>query len=174
MPARAEPRAAEPGAIAFALQDPVGRPVASSDFPGRFLLIYFGYTHCADQCPTTLGDMAQALADLGPAASRVQPLFITIDPARDAGPELGDFAAAFDPRLIALAGSEEDTARLAASFGVRYAKVQRPDGSYTIDHSGALYLLDPQRQLVAQFGHMADPYMIATKLLELLAEAPKF
>jgi protein SCO1/2 len=167
--ARAQPDAAEKS---FALKDPGGKIVYSSDFPGRWLLIYFGYTHCLDQCPTTLGDMAQSLSDIGGLAERIQPLFITIDPARDSGPDLAAFTAAFDPRLIGLVGDEAELARVTAQFGVRYSKIASPDGGYYLDHSGALYLLDPDRRLVTRFGHMSDPAMIETKLLELMAERP--
>jgi cytochrome oxidase Cu insertion factor (SCO1/SenC/PrrC family) len=157
--------------VSFTLADAAGRTVRSDMFAGEWLLVYFGYTHCADQCPTTLGDMAEALNALGAVGERVQPVFITIDPARDGGAQLTSFTAAFDPRILGLGGSEEQVAHAAAQFGVRYSKVAlAQDGGYSFDHSGGLFLLDPAERLVTRFGHMSDPYMIETKLLQLLAE----
>jgi protein SCO1/2 len=88
----------------FALVDAEGKPVTDADFPGKFLLIYFGYTHCADQCPTALTTIVEALGEIGAAANAVQPIFITIDPERDRGPMLRTFTAAFDPRIVGLTG----------------------------------------------------------------------
>jgi protein SCO1 len=91
----------------FALADADGKTVTSADFPGKLLLIYFGYTRCSDQCPTSLSAMAEALDEIGPAARHVQPLFVTVDPERDRGPMLREFTAAFDKRLIGLTGTQE-------------------------------------------------------------------
>src|SRR6266702_5656751 len=91
----------------FSLVDADGRTVTSADFTGKWLLIYFGYTNCADQCPTALSTMTEALDEIGAAADHVQPLFITIDPERDGGPSLRGFTAAFDRRLIGLSGTPE-------------------------------------------------------------------
>src|SRR5690349_13249116 len=85
---------------ALALTDADGKPVTSDDFPGKWLLVYFGYIHCADQCPTALSAMIEALTEIGPAAEHIQPLFVTVDPGRDRGAALKDFTAAFDKRLI--------------------------------------------------------------------------
>src|ERR1700704_3799508 len=78
----------------LALADANGKPVTSGDFPGQWLLVYVGYIHCADQCPTALSAMVEALAEIGPAAAHIQPLFVTVDPERDRGPALKDFTAA--------------------------------------------------------------------------------
>lgn len=162
--------AADAGGPSFELVDPAGRTVHSTDFPGRWLLVYFGYTHCVDQCPTALGEIAQTLSELGPAAERIQPLFITLDPERDGGLDLGSYTASFSPRLLGLGGTPAQVAAAAAAFGVRYRKVPLADGDYVMDHSGSIYLVDPQGRVMTQFGHMSDPYMIETKLLELLAQ----
>src|SRR3984893_454603 len=89
------------------LADADGRTVSSNDFPGKWLLIYFGYIHCADQCPMALSAIVEALAEIGPAAKYIQPLFVTVDPERDRGPAPKDFNAAFDKRLVGLAGPAE-------------------------------------------------------------------
>lgn len=106
----------------FALADADGKAMTSADFPGKWLLIYFGYTHCSDQCPTALSAMAEALDEIGPAASLVQPLFVTVDPERDRGPMLRNFTAAFDKRLIGLTGTREQTTDFAHAPGVKYEK----------------------------------------------------
>jgi protein SCO1 len=119
----------------FALVDADGKTVTEKDFPGKFLLVYFGYIHCADQCPTALTTMVEALDEIGPAAKYVQPLFITVDPERDRGPALRRFTAAFDPRLIGLTGTPDQIADAAASLGVKYEKVLLDNEDYVVDHS---------------------------------------
>src|SRR2546430_2561489 len=92
------------------LADADGKTVTSDDFPGKFLLVYFGYSHCADQCPTALSAMVEALDQIGPAADQIQPLFVTVDPERDRGAALRDFTAAFAKRLVGLTGSPPQVA----------------------------------------------------------------
>src|SRR3954464_12917490 len=95
-----------------------GKRVTSSDFPGQLLLIYFGYTHCSDQCPTSVSTMVEALDEMGPAAPHVQPIFITVDPERDTGPILKEYTAAFDPRLLGLTGTPQEIKGAAEAVGV--------------------------------------------------------
>ena len=137
------------------------------DFPGKWLLIYFGYTHCSDQCPTALSSMTEALDEIGPAADQVQPLFITVDPERDRGPMLRDFAAAFDKRLIGLTGTQEQIADIAHALGVKYEKVLLGNDNYVVDHSSTVSVIDPSGHGGVTF-RLAEPYLIAAKLLELL------
>jgi protein SCO1 len=139
----------------------------STDFPGKWLLVYFGYTHCSDQCPTALSAMAEALDEVGPAARHVQPLFVTVDPERDHGPMLREFTAAFDKRLIGLTGTQQHIADAAHAVGVKYEKVLLDNSNYLVDHSSTLSIVDPSRSLAVTFT-LAEPYMIAGKLLELL------
>jgi cytochrome oxidase Cu insertion factor (SCO1/SenC/PrrC family) len=154
----------------FTLVDADDKAIASADFPGKWLLIYFGYTHCSDQCPTALSAMAEALDEIGPAADRVQPLFITVDPERDRGPMLRDFTAAFDKRLIALTGAREQITDIAHALGVKYEKVLLDNDDYVVDHSSTLSVIDPSGHGGVTF-KLAEPYMIAAKLLELLDES---
>jgi protein SCO1/2 len=116
--------------------DSDGRVVRSTDFPGKWVLIYFGYTHCADFCPTGLSVLANALDQIGPAAAHVQPLFVTVDPERDKGEVLRDFTQAFDKRLIGLGGTVEQIKAAATALGASFEQVTQGSG-YVIDHSSA-------------------------------------
>jgi protein SCO1/2 len=151
----------------LALADAGGQPVTSDDFPGKWLLIYFGYIHCADQCPTAISAMIEALSEIGPAAEHIQPLFVTVDPERDLGAALRDFTAAFDKRLIGLTGSPEQIAAAAEALGIEYRKVLSGNEDYVIDHGSVLSLIGPDRHEAVTFA-FAEPYMIAAKLVELL------
>jgi protein SCO1/2 len=151
------------------LADGDGKTVTSDGFPGQWLLVYFGYTHCADQCPTALSAMVEALDEIGPAAAHIRPLFVTVDPERDHGPALRDFTAAFDRRLIGLTGSPEQVAAAAQALGIEYQKVLAGSDDYVIDHSATLSLIGPDRREVVTFA-VAEPYRIAARLIEVLAK----
>ena len=152
------------------LADADGKTVTSDGFPGKWLLVYFGYTHCADQCPTALSAIVEALDEIGPAAQHIQPLFVTVDPERDHGPALPDFTAAFDKRLVGLTGSPEQIAAAAQALGVEYQKVLSGTEDYVIDHSTTLSLIGPDRREAVTFA-IAEPYRIAARLIEALAGA---
>lgn len=125
----------------FTLTDASGRQRSDSDFRGKLMIVYFGYSYCPDICPADLMAITQALDDLGPAAKEVQPLFVTIDPERDTR-ILGEYMAAFHPSFVGLTGSAEDVRRVANSYKAFYAKGPvAPDGSYPIDHAGVIYLM---------------------------------
>src|SRR5437764_9734742 len=125
------------------LADADGKTVTSDDFPEKFLLVYFGYTHCADQCPTAFSAMVEALAEIGPAADHIQPLFVTVDPERDRGVAFNEFTAAFDKRLLGLSGSPEQIAAAAEALGIEYRKVLAGNEDYAVDHSSVLSLIGP-------------------------------
>ncbi|TMJ73769.1 MAG: SCO family protein [Alphaproteobacteria bacterium] len=146
------------------LADGDGKTVTSDDFPEKFLLVYFGYTHCADQCPTALSAMVEALAEIGPAADYIQPLFVTVDPERDRGVALNEFTAAFDKQLVGLTGSQVQIAAAAEALGVEYRKVLAGNEDYVIDHSSVLSLIGPDRRNAVTFA-FAEPYLIAAKLI---------
>ena len=158
-----------PGAP-FTLSDPAGKSVSSTDFKGKWMLVYFGYSHCADQCPTELAEMIDALRQIGPEAKRVQPIFITIDPERDNGKYLGAYVAQFDDRLIGLGGTPQQVATVAANYGIRFRKISNSDGSYSFSHTSNIFVIDPQGHYQVTFSHMSDAYMIASKMLELISE----
>jgi protein SCO1/2 len=151
----------------FALVDADGKPVTSADFPDKWLLVYFGYTHCADQCPTALSSIVEALNEIGPAASWVQPLFITVDPERDRGTRLRQFTAAFDSRIVGLTGTPDQIAAAAQALQIDYGKVLDGADSYVIDHSTKLSILAPDRRQAIAVA-LAEPDLIAAKLIEVL------
>jgi protein SCO1/2 len=152
----------------LALIDADGKAVTDGDFPGKYLLVYFGYTHCADQCPTALSAIVEALNEIGAAANWVQPLFITVDPERDRGPMLRQFTAAFDPRIVGLTGSADQIAAAAKALHIDYEKVFAGTDDYVIDHSTTLSIIGPDRRM-AESVSLAEPYLIAAKLIDVLA-----
>jgi protein SCO1/2 len=121
-----------------------GHTVTNDSFHGKWLLVYFGYTNCPDVCPTVLNEIGVALHELGPLAKKVQPVFITVDPARDKAPVLKKYLSSFDPRIIGLRGDGEETEAAAKAFHVYYRPVSLGNAQYTMDHSGFLYLIDPK------------------------------
>jgi protein SCO1 len=163
-----EVRGAPQEPLSFADAD--GRVVLSSDFAGKWLVLYFGYMHCSELCPTGLSVLANALDQIGPAAAQVQPLFVTVDPERDRGPELRRFAEAFDKRLIGLSGSLDEIRRAAAALGVSFEKVAQPDAGYVVDHSSGYILIDPARKTVRSF-RFAEPHLLAAKLIAVMTAA---
>jgi protein SCO1/2 len=128
------------------LADPSGRVRRLEDFRGKVVVVFFGFTHCPDVCPTTLADIAGALKKLGPDSDRVQALFITVDPERDTPADLERYVKAFDPRFIALRGDLPATQRVAKDFKIYFEKRKQGD-SYTVDHSSQSYVIDPQGRL---------------------------
>ena len=128
------------------LTDQTGRVRRLEDWRGKVVVLFFGFTHCPDVCPTTLADLAQAMKSLGPDAERVQVLFVTLDPERDTPDVLGKYVGAFDPRFLGLYGDAAATQRAAREFKVFYEKRKTADG-YSVDHSGQTYVIDPQGRL---------------------------
>lgn len=132
----------EPIGGPFALTDHSGKPRTEADFKGKLLIVYFGFTYCPDVCPTDLQNIGLAMDSLGPAADAVQPLFITLDPARDTAEHLKDYVPMFHPRLIGLTGDAQAIKNAADSYKVYYAKVQTEKGDdYTIDHTAFIYVI---------------------------------
>ena len=138
----------------YLLMDVQGRAVTHEDFRGRFQLVSFGFVSCPDVCPTTLLEFKQVLELLGREASRLQPIFITVDPERDTRAVLREYTAAFDPRILGLTGSPELVKRAADSFRIQYEKVREPGAApenYTMNHTAGMVLLDGQGRFVARF-----------------------
>jgi protein SCO1/2 len=134
----------------FTLTDGNGQTVTDQTYRGKYMLVYFGYTFCPDVCPTTLNDVAQAMDRLGPQADAIDPLFITVDPARDTADVVKQYAAAFSPRLQGLTGTPAQIATVAHEYRVYYAqhKTGPNPGDYTMDHSSILYLMNPAGQFI--------------------------
>jgi len=127
----------------FSLTDQTGRRRNDTEFRGKLLIIYFGYTYCPDVCPTELQQIGLAVEHLGDVGSAVQPLFITIDPARDTPEVLAQYVPSFHPRLLGLTGTWDEIAAVAQEFKVVYTKYQPSDGGpYLIDHTGFVYIVD--------------------------------
>ncbi len=156
----------------FTLLDMNGHIVTDKDLRGRWLLVFFGYTRCPDICPTTLGAIATILEQLGPEATRVQPVFITLDPKRDTSEALRAYLALFDRRIIGLTGDEEQIGRTAATFGAPFFKVPGTGptglGEYTIAHSALVYVIGPEGGIVTQFSPVNDPAGVARTLTALM------
>lgn len=147
---------------AFALVDQQGETRRDSEFRGRLMLVYFGFTNCADVCPATLSVMAAALEALGEAASRVVPVFITVDPKRDTVDRLKEYAAHFDPRLVALTGEEAALAKVAADYRVYYKAGE--GAQYQVDHSSVVYLMGADGRFLAHFDATTTPEEMAAAI----------
>ncbi|MFL6565303.1 MAG: SCO family protein [Burkholderiales bacterium] len=128
------------------LTDHTGRARRLEEFRGKVVVVFFGFTHCPDVCPTTLADLSQVVKALGREADRVQVLFVTVDPERDTPEVLGKYVGAFDPRFLGLYGDAAATQRAAREFKVYYEKRKTSDG-YSVDHSGQTYAIDSRGRL---------------------------
>jgi len=147
----------------FRLIDDRGNMVTEHSFPGKYLLVYFGYTNCPDICPATLNTLAASLGRLGRKADLVQPLFITIDPAHDTPEKLHHYVAGFSPRLIGLSGAQPEISRIADAYGV--VRLIHQDSANrtetTFDHSSVLYLMSPDGRFVAPIPADASEMVMA-------------
>jgi protein SCO1 len=142
----------------FTLTDHTGRRVTEKDYAGQYMLVFFGFTHCPDICPSSLQVLSAALDKLGAKADKVTPLFITIDAERDTPEKLNAYVSSFHPRLTGLSGSEEEVAAAAKAYRIYANKVtdEQSPGSYSYDHSTIFYLMDPSGAFVAPIPHTTD------------------
>jgi cytochrome oxidase Cu insertion factor (SCO1/SenC/PrrC family) len=148
----------------FTLTDQNGRRRSDSEFRGKLMIVYFGYTFCPDVCPADLMAITEALDALGAAAEGIQPLFITVDPERDTY-LLRDYVAAFHPSLVGLTGSPEEIRKVANSYKAHYAKVPGArSGDYSIDHAGVIYLMGRKGEYLGFMPPQTGP----AKLIEIL------
>ncbi len=150
----------------FALVDGTGRPVTDATYRGRWMLVYFGYTHCPDACPTALNDIANALDLLGSRAREVAPIFITVDPARDTPKVMAEYAGAFGTRITGLTGTAAQVAAVEAEYKVYAVKHPEKDGDYAMDHTDIVYLMDPAGRFVTIFGGSTSAQEMARRLGE--------
>ena len=153
----------------FHLVDQEGKTVTDADLRGKWSLVYFGYTHCPDACPTALNDISIALDELGPKRAEVRPVFITVDPERDTSEVLKSYVTSFDAPILALTGTPEEIAQAAKGYRVYYAKHPEVGGDYSMDHSSVIYVMDPQGRFTASFTQENSPEEIAERLKKLLA-----
>ena len=158
--------AAAPIGGPFTLTADDGHTVTDRSFPGKYLAVYFGYTQCRDVCPETMNTLTGALAHLGGASARIQPLFITLDPARDSPPVLRRYVAAFSANLIGLTGSPAALRQVRGEY--RIVSIAHPETG-TLDHSSVIYLMAPDGGFVAPIPADASEMVIARALARYIA-----
>ena len=144
----------------FRLNDTTGKARSLADFRGKVVVLFFGYTHCPEVCPTTLASLARVMRTLGPAAQDVQVLFVTVDPERDTPDVLAKYVPSFNPSFLGLYGDPQATAQAAAVFAVSYEKHAEQGADYTVDHSVGSYLIGRSGKVV-----LLSPYAQRDELL---------
>ena len=152
----------------FKLIDQNGREVTDQDLKGRPFLVFFGFTHCPDVCPTTLFEVSEIFRALGPDADRTRALFITVDPERDTPAVIKDYLSSFDPRLSGLTGDPATIAAVAKAYRVYFKKVPLDQGGYTMDHTAIVYLMDKDGRFVSPFSLKRTPDAAAADLRRYL------
>jgi protein SCO1 len=153
----------------FQLVDQNGKPFSEANLNGKWHLVFFGYTHCPDVCPTTLNELSLALDRLGKERDEVGVVFITVDPERDTPEVLKSYVESFDAPIIALTGTPAEVAQAAKDYRVYYAKHPRADGGYDMDHSAVIYVMDPEGRFTATFTPDTTAEAIASRLQKLLS-----
>jgi protein SCO1/2 len=150
----------------FTLVDQNGRTVTDRKFLGRWLLVYFGYTHCPDACPTALNEMAVALGDLDPVKrAKIQAIFISVDPERDTPAVMKDYVEAFDSgNIVGLTGTIEQVSAAEAVYRVRSQRYGRGDGDYTMSHASTIDIMDPAGRFIA----LVRPEHLAERLTQIV------
>ncbi|MFC0209957.1 SCO family protein [Chelativorans intermedius] len=163
----------EPGSVPiggpFTLVDHTGQAVTQADFRGNYLLVFFGFTHCPDICPTSLAEIAQTMDLLAEDADAVRPLFISVDPERDTPEVLAEYVTAFHPRLVGLTGTPEQIAAVAQEYRTWYEK-QPVEGSddYMVSHQSNTYLMSPQGEYLTHFSYGTPPKEMAETIRNAL------
>ena len=153
----------------FSLTDQNGTPRTEADFRGKYMLVFFGYTYCPDVCPTTLAVMSEALKMMGQRADKIAPIFITVDPKRDTPDKLKSYLDSFGPQFVGLTGSSDDIANVAKEYRVYYREQSADQkGDYAVDHSGVVYLMDPNGMFVANYSLETSPEALAADLMKRL------
>jgi protein SCO1/2 len=156
----------------FSLVDQTGKTVTDKDFRGRYMLVFFGFTHCPDVCPAELQVMADALGQLGPKASKIVPVFISLDPERDRPEAVGAYVKNFGTNFVGLTGSPEAIAAAAKAYRVSFSKFEYKDSNgqsgYSIDHSTLLYLMDKNGEYITHFSYGTPAAKMAETLRRYL------
>jgi protein SCO1/2 len=152
----------------FKLVDQDGKPVTDQDMKGEPLLVFFGYTHCPDVCPTTLFEISEVLRAMGPDAARVHALYITVDPERDTPSVMKDYLSSFDPNLRGATGDVKTIETVEKAYHVYAKKVPTDNGDYSMDHTALVYLMDKQGRFVAPFNLKRRPEDAAADLKKYL------
>jgi protein SCO1/2 len=163
-------KVAQPAAIGgpFQLTDQNGKAVTDKNLKGKPTLIFFGYTHCPDVCPTSLFEISEVLRAMGKDADKVNAVFISVDPERDTPAAMKDYLSSFDPHLEGLSGDPAETAKVITSYRVYAKKVPTKDGDYTMDHTALIYLMDRDGRFVSPFNLKRTPEEAAGELKRYL------
>jgi protein SCO1 len=161
---------AAPAAIGgpFQLADQAGQSVTDQNLKGRPTLIFFGFTHCPDVCPTSLFEISEVLRAMGKDADKVNAYFVSVDPERDTAAAMKDYLSSFDPHLKGLTGNPEAVTKVLTAYRVYARKVPLKDGDYTMDHTALVYLMDKDGRFVAPFNLKRSPEEAATDLKRYL------
>ena len=152
----------------FQLTDQAGQTVTEKNLQGKPTLIFFGFTHCPDVCPTSLFEISEVLRAMGKDADRVNAYFISVDPERDTAGAMKDYLSSFDPHLKGLSGDTDAVAKVISGFRVYAKKVPLKDGDYTMDHTALIYLMDRDGKFVAPFNLKRTPEEAAKDLKRYL------
>jgi protein SCO1 len=152
----------------FQLTDQAGQTVTEQSLKGKPTLVFFGFTHCPDVCPTSLFEISEVLKAMGRDADRVNALFVSVDPERDTAAAMKDYLSSFDPHLKGLTGSPESVAKVLSAYRVYSKKVPLKDGDYTMDHTALIYLMDRDGHFVSPFNLKRTPAEAATDLKRYL------
>jgi protein SCO1/2 len=152
----------------FQLTDQTGRSVTEKDLIGRPTLIFFGYTHCPDVCPTSLFEMSEVLRAMGKDADRVNAYFVTVDPERDTQAAMKEYLSSFDPHLKGLTGDAAAVGKIVSAYRVFAKKVPLKDGEYSMDHTALIYLMDRDGNFVSPFNLNRSPDAAAADLKRYL------
>ena len=163
-------KVAQPAAIGgpFQLTDQHGKAVTDKNLKGKPTLIFFGYTHCPDVCPTSLFEISEVLRAMGKDADKVNAVFISVDPERDTPATMKDYLSSFDPHLEGLSGDPDAIANVIKSYRVYAKKVPTKDGDYTMDHTALIYLMDRDGRFVSPFNLKRTPEEAAADLKRYL------
>ena len=148
----------------FSLTDQNGQTVTEAALKGKPTLIFFGFTHCPDVCPTALFEMSEIFAALGPDAGKAQAFFVSVDPERDTPAVLKSYVSSFSPQILGLSGTPEATEQIKKEYRVYSRKVPLKDGDYTMDHTAVVYLMDKTGNFVAPFNSKRPPAEAAAEL----------
>ncbi|MBM3528097.1 MAG: SCO family protein [Alphaproteobacteria bacterium] len=152
----------------FKLTDHNSRPITDQDLKGNPFLVFFGFTHCPDVCPTTLFEVSEVLRELGPDAKGVRALFVTVDPERDTPDKLKDYLSSFDPRVVGATGDADAIRSVERAYRVYSKKVPLDGGGYTMDHTTIVYLMNKEGRFVAPFSLKRRPKDAADDLRRYL------
>ncbi len=154
----------------FHLTNQKGEAVTEKTYTGKFMMVFFGFSHCQDVCPTELQVMTGAMQQLGAQADQIVPIFVSIDPERDTTTVMADYVKAFDPRLQGLTGTPEQIAEIARAYHAYYKKIpneKNPD-DYEMDHTSIIYIMGPDGSFIKHFNYTTDAKALADDLKKVL------